>query len=278
MESPHSQFTQAWNGVVQDVLKYCSRQQLNGRPILFEDAKDLTARVAVKVYKNLPTWKRESSFKTWVFAIARNETIDYFRRKQLELARMKELTREADRQQRETDQAAYTANLSTYTANLDAFATNHAALGATGADLPPQEQLKFLLAAVIRTKWPTTNKFYLDDLDLRVLQLKTERPDTPTKKLADYLGLSPANFDVRYCRAQVAIRVYCFLHRPELVGGIQRLTQRFNQLIAKQPPALTPLEEAVFKSMVINSDFNTRPNGWQDALRSACTKMIFSEK
>ena len=253
---PHSEFTLAWSKVGQDVFRYCSRQQFNGLPIPLEDAKDLTSTIAIKVCHGLPAWKREASLKTWVFAIARNVVLDYFRRKQIEISRLKELTRDADRRLQEHDRLAYEEK----------------------ASLPPGELLKFLLDAVLRTKWPTTNKFYLEELDIQVLRTRVDHPEVSTKKLADYLGISPSAFDVRFCRAQIAIRVYCFLHRPELVGGIPHLRQRFNELISSVPPELNPTESAVFKDMVLEGDFTVRPNGWQDALRSACTKMIFSGK
>jgi RNA polymerase sigma-70 factor (ECF subfamily) len=44
-------------------------------------AEDITQDVFVKVWKKLKSYDSNHSFKTWLFAVARNTTIDYFRKK-----------------------------------------------------------------------------------------------------------------------------------------------------------------------------------------------------
>ncbi len=44
-------------------------------------AEDITQDVFVKVWKNLKKYDDKYSFKTWLFSIARNTVIDYFRKK-----------------------------------------------------------------------------------------------------------------------------------------------------------------------------------------------------
>ncbi len=46
-----------------------------------QDADDITAETFVKIWKNLKKYKPEQSFKTWIFAIARNTTIDWLRKR-----------------------------------------------------------------------------------------------------------------------------------------------------------------------------------------------------
>ena len=46
-----------------------------------EDAEDITQEVFVKAWKNLGTFNCEKSFKTWLFAIAKNASFDYLRKK-----------------------------------------------------------------------------------------------------------------------------------------------------------------------------------------------------
>ncbi len=46
-----------------------------------EDAEDLTQDVFVKAYKVLPQFKGDSSFYTWVYRIAVNQTINYLKKR-----------------------------------------------------------------------------------------------------------------------------------------------------------------------------------------------------
>lgn len=56
------------------IYNYCLRMT-NCR----EDAEDLTQEVFVRVYKHLKGFHGNSSFSTWIFRIAHNICIDYFR-------------------------------------------------------------------------------------------------------------------------------------------------------------------------------------------------------
>ena len=44
-------------------------------------AEDITQETFVKVWKNLDKFDSEKNFKTWLFTIARNTTIDYLRKR-----------------------------------------------------------------------------------------------------------------------------------------------------------------------------------------------------
>ena len=46
-----------------------------------EEANDIAQEVFVKVWKNLKKFDQGQNFKTWLFSIARNTTIDFFRKK-----------------------------------------------------------------------------------------------------------------------------------------------------------------------------------------------------
>lgn len=45
------------------------------------DAEDLTQDVFIKMFRALHTYSRKSSFRAWLYRIARNRVIDYLRRK-----------------------------------------------------------------------------------------------------------------------------------------------------------------------------------------------------
>ncbi|MEH7300459.1 RNA polymerase sigma factor [Neobacillus drentensis] len=46
-----------------------------------EEAEDLTQEVFINAYRGLPNYRGESSYKTWLYTIARNVIIDHFRKK-----------------------------------------------------------------------------------------------------------------------------------------------------------------------------------------------------
>lgn len=46
-----------------------------------EEAEDLTQEVFIRAYKGLPNFKGESSYKTWLYTIARNLSYDHCRKK-----------------------------------------------------------------------------------------------------------------------------------------------------------------------------------------------------
>ncbi len=46
-----------------------------------EEAEDITQDVFVKTWRNLKKFDRQKNFKTWIFSIAKNTSIDFIRRK-----------------------------------------------------------------------------------------------------------------------------------------------------------------------------------------------------
>ncbi len=49
-----------------------------------DDAEDLTIEAFAKAFRNLPKFKKEYTFSTWLFRIATNNCIDFIRKKRLE--------------------------------------------------------------------------------------------------------------------------------------------------------------------------------------------------
>lgn len=57
-----------------DIKVYAYRHAKND-----EDAEDIAQEVFAKVYRALPAWKPQASFKTWLYTIARNMCTDHYR-------------------------------------------------------------------------------------------------------------------------------------------------------------------------------------------------------
>lgn len=46
-----------------------------------EDAEEITQDVFIKVYHSLPSFNQKSSYKTWIYRIAINQSLDYIKKK-----------------------------------------------------------------------------------------------------------------------------------------------------------------------------------------------------
>jgi len=46
-----------------------------------QEAEDITQEVFIRVWRNLKKFNRNKNFKTWIFSIAKNTSIDFFKKK-----------------------------------------------------------------------------------------------------------------------------------------------------------------------------------------------------
>jgi DNA-directed RNA polymerase specialized sigma24 family protein len=87
------------------------------------------------------------------------------------------------------------------------------------------------------------------------------------------LGLTAANCAVIRLRALGKLRVFLFLHRPQLLGGAARIAAAFVEA-RNHEGGLTTDQANVFRRMVIERSHGYRTVGWRTALRDACERVI----
>ena len=61
-----------------------------------DDARDLAQEVFIKAFEHLPTFRRESSLKTWLYRIAMNHCINHVKKHQREFVEVTETTGRVD--------------------------------------------------------------------------------------------------------------------------------------------------------------------------------------
>src|SRR3972149_11803017 len=66
-------FTELYNHYANELFLF-----LRGRSNNREDALDLTSEVFIRVLRFLPSFRGDSSFRTWIYRIAKNLLVDYY--------------------------------------------------------------------------------------------------------------------------------------------------------------------------------------------------------
>jgi len=70
-------FTEQYRKTVTSVFRYLFSRVQN-----IHDAEDLTSQTFITAYENMAKLRDPNKFTAWVFTIARNKTVDFFRRSQ----------------------------------------------------------------------------------------------------------------------------------------------------------------------------------------------------
>ena len=103
-----------------------------------------------------------------------------------------------------------------------------------------------------------------------VLGARLRHPDDTWERLAARLGLTATGCAVAHCRAVPKLRVYLFLHRPDVLGGPEAIAAAFKQAAAGR---LTAAEAEAFTLLVLQGRTDYRRRGWQTSLRGACASV-----
>jgi DNA-directed RNA polymerase specialized sigma24 family protein len=99
-----------------------------------------------------------------------------------------------------------------------------------------------------------------------VLTARLRHPDHTWEQLGAMLGVTATACAVTHCRAVPKLRVFLFLHRPDVLGGPDEIAAAFNRASRR----LTAAEAEAFTFLVLHDRAGYRRRGWQTALRGAC--------
>jgi hypothetical protein len=229
-----SGFETAWRLVRGQVTAMCRAQAGYGL-----DADELYQRVMIRAWRGHDGFRGESSYLTWVRQIIIREASRMAAARESEVRRLVAL-----------DQAgADGVNGAPGSQPADG-----AAPGAGLADVIDQ-------AARIGA---------ITGAEHAVLGARLRHPGDTWERLATRLGLTATGCAVAHCRAVPKLRVYLFLHRPDVLGGPEAIAAAFKQAAAGR---LTAAEAEAFTLLVLQGRTDYRRRGWQTSLRGACASV-----
>jgi len=226
-------FDDRWATVTRQVKVFCRR---NARSTA--DAEDLSQLIATRAWRGRTSFRGDSSYLTWVLRIAEREA-----------SRLH--ARYAIRDDREL--------------SLDP---------GSGFDVPAAERERprdcsWLVPAIHDAERAGA----LRPFEARVILRRLAPSEENWVTIGVHLGASATNCAVSHYRGVAKLRVFVFVSRPEVVGGIAALHAAFVATGADLRTHLTALESEVFERIVLDRRRDYRRRGWQAALRGACAKV-----
>ncbi len=152
-------------------------------------AEDLTQETFIKIYKNLSGFRGESSLKTWIFQIATNITLDYFRTSAYKNSKRTDII--------EDEEEIYSAGIG------------------------EAEKVLSIEDKLIKTEMSQCVRDFIDQLpeDYKAVIILHDLQDFKNREIADILGESLDNVKIRLHRARKKLRSvlasYCNFYRDK---------------------------------------------------------------
>jgi RNA polymerase sigma factor (sigma-70 family) len=201
-------------------------------------ADDVIQATAVRAWRGYPQFRRQSSFLTWALGIARREVARALGR----------------------PPARHISSIEASKADPPAPSPQIAA--------PPADWLPPAIADAVASG-------ELSEEEGAVLTARLGNPRTDWQQVGHQLGWSASHCAVVHCRAVVKLRVFLFLYRPDLLGGLRRIAEAFAEAQQGAPKdRLRPEEAMVFCHLVLKKEPARHFVGWRTHLRSACARVI----
>lgn len=201
---------------------------------------EIFQRACIRVVRGLPSFRGESSLMTWASTIARHERDRLFAQEIAEKRRRMPLDADA-------------------LAEVSGRATN--------------DGIRFHKAAMlVQAARMAASSGELSAFEARVVLARLNSPTLTWREIGATLSTSAEACAQAHCRAILALRVYVFTQRPELLGGMQAIEEGFARAKTNTSNPMTPEEQLAFSQIVVKRAVYTR-RGWREALRSACLKV-----
>jgi DNA-directed RNA polymerase specialized sigma24 family protein len=211
------------------------------------DADELYQRVIIRAWRGHDGFRGDSAYLTWVRQIIIREA------GRLAAAREAEVRRQVALEATWADSADLAADSEATGAGADPWITGAARIAGPGDSLPG------VIDQANRTG-------ALSAAEHAVLTARLRYPGDTWEQLAGRLGLTATTCAVTHCRAVPKLRVFLFLHRPDVLGGAAAIKAAFGQ----SSGLLTVAEAEAFRFLVIEGRPDYRRRGWQTALRGGC--------
>jgi DNA-directed RNA polymerase specialized sigma24 family protein len=227
----------AWEAILPQLARLCRR--IGGDD---DRGNEIFQRASVRIIRNLDKYRGEASLMTWASVIAHRERDRLFAQQFAESRRRLSVGAEALPELVEARPAAGEVRLRR--AELLASAARAAAISGE-----------------------------LNKVEARVILARLDSPDATWQKIGTSLSMSAAACAQAHCRGIVALRVYVFTHRPDLLGGMQAVATAFASAKADIDNPMTPDERMAFSQVVLMRTRGYSRRGWREALRSACWKV-----
>jgi len=234
-------FEAAWLEARGRVMAYC--RGMAERP---GEADDIFQQVAIRAWRGYATFKGDAPFLSWVLAIARRESLRLLARRGAR-----------DGRERSLDAIAETAP-----GTLPVLTEPSIESSAPPAHWLPE----VTRAAIVAGE--------LSEAEGRVIVKRSGDQEATWDAIAAGLSMTASGCAVLHCRAIPKLRVYLFMHHPDLLGGLPAIADAFAVTPLAPIDDLSPEEADVFRRVVLDGQHGYRRVGWRLTLRAACGKMV----
>lgn len=227
-------FDEEWAAAHPRLIRFCRSQ--TGDAAL---ADDVLQEVALRAWHGYGKFRRDASFDSWVFTIARRE-----------IARIMAGLGHRRRREQPIDDV-----VAGQLAGDDEIAGH-------GHELWAPAVLDFAVRSGS-----------ISETEHAVVQARLAASEADWAEIGSGLGLSGNVCAVAFCRAIPKLRVVLFTDFPEALGGLDAIASAFARVDAGAA-MLTAGEAEAFRRCVIERRNDYRRPGWRLDLRSACGKVI----
>jgi RNA polymerase sigma factor (sigma-70 family) len=234
-----SDFETEWQRVARQVRAFCSRAVDDPY-----EAEEIFQQVAIRAWRGYSTFNGDATFLTWVLAIARREVA-------------RAMSHRYERFNAET--------------SLEVMVETDVYTFSTLSAIEAMDMDYGWLSEV--TKIAATSGA-LTQTETAAILARLARPEDNWQTVGEVLGVSGTTCATIHCRAVPKLRMFLFMHRPDLLGGKLAIAAAFKRALVDKSNPLSGQEVEVFQQVVLEDQVRYRKAGWRLALRSACYKVI----